>query len=145
MIRYSEFAGNGPSSLRRHRRWQARGACRRGSDVVVVRAGEIKSEQRGRMASTLAQRLNDQGVTGQADHRRRGLTHHQSARKSGRSLFRTRTSCLPVSAASSTTALPIQISAHARWQPKRGSRCDIRRNSLPSATLPAVISSIRFA
>jgi hypothetical protein len=41
--------------------------------------------------------------------------------------------------------LPIQISAHARWQPKRGSRCDTRRNSLPSATLPAVISSIRFA
>ena len=40
------------------------GACRRGSDVVVVRPGEIKGEQRGRMASTLAQRLaNDQGVT----------------------------------------------------------------------------------
>ena len=39
------------------------GACRRGSDVVVVRPSEIKGEQRGRMASTLAQRLNDQGVT----------------------------------------------------------------------------------
>ena len=38
-------------------------ACRRGSDVVVVRPGVIKGEQRGRMASTLAQRLNDQGVT----------------------------------------------------------------------------------
>ena len=38
-------------------------ACHRGSDVVVVRPGEIKGEQRGRMASTLAQRLNDQGVT----------------------------------------------------------------------------------
>jgi len=39
------------------------GACRRGSDVVVFGPGEIKGEQRGRMASTLAQRLNDQGVT----------------------------------------------------------------------------------
>ena len=37
--------------------------CRRWSDVVVVRPGDIKGEQRGRMASTLAQRLNDQGVT----------------------------------------------------------------------------------
>ena len=38
------------------------GTCRRGSDVVVVRPGVIKGEQCGRMASTLAQRLNDQGV-----------------------------------------------------------------------------------
>ena len=62
---FSELAANGPSPVRRPRRRpsQTRETAPRGSDVVIVRPGEIKGEQRGRMASTLAQRLNDQGVT----------------------------------------------------------------------------------
>jgi len=42
-----------------------------------------------------------------------------------------RTGYLPVSAASSRTALPIRISARAGSQPKQGSRCAICRSSLP--------------
>ena len=55
-----------------------------------------------------------------------------------------RTSCLRVSAAWSRTVLPIRISARARSQSKRGSRCVTFKSSLPRAARPAANSSIRF-
>ena len=55
-----------------------------------------------------------------------------------------RTDCLRVSAVSSRTASPIRISARARWQPKRGSRCVTCRSCLQRVARPAANSYTRF-
>ena len=115
--------------------------------VVFIDAAE---RRRGVCSSTSFRR-----PTGVKDLRSRPLIHtcswpsmissaHYSHRPTPGPSRVMRTSCSRASAALSRTALPIQISVLARWQPKRGSRCVTCRSSLLSAARPAVNSYIRF-